>query len=278
MKCRTVQNRLLIAEDPAHPAEEVQAHLQACAPCRHYQRRLLRLESHVPLLPIPPSQVRAEMVRQFLAGSAPAVSAVVNGTAADHPIPPPILALRNSPATGRRLIPRYRWYAAVGVAAAIFLLIFDGLVLWNPTPSGKGHKEQAIQDPLLASLLERDLRLAKAGNPRDRIEALADLADDLQEHTRKLSHRAEAEDLRRLAKLFERVVEEGIVRGAPAVPAAQRPRVLGSIADRLTRAGQDAGSLAAAVPESSAPALRLIALAARHGGDQLRALAREAIP
>ncbi len=271
MKCRTVQNQLLILEDPGQLPGDLRDHLQGCAACRHWQQRLLQLERHVPCLPVPASQNREEMVRQFLADA----GRPANGTAAGTHALPPILSLENSRVPLVKLIPRYRLYAALAVAAALFLLIFDGLMLWRPDHAGSQARKKPDPDPFLASLLERDLRLAKAQTPRKRLEALVDLADDLQGQTRRLIRRAEAEDLQQLAQLFAQVVDEGIVRGAGTLPAEQRPQVLEAAANRLDRAGHDADRLAAEVSDGSANALRIIAAAAQHGGEQLRALVRE---
>lgn len=275
MNCRTAQNQLLILEDPGQPSTEVQDHLQACAPCRQWQQQLLQMERSIPLLPVPSTRNQEEMVRQFLAGESQPANGTPNGTPFGQRVPPPILSLENTGVRLGKLIPRYRLYAALAVAAALFLLIFDGLMLWQPNLTRIKPKKGTSQDPFLASLLDRNLRLAKAATPRKRLAALVDLADDLQGQTRRLIRRAEVEDLQELAHLFEQVVEEGIVRGANNLPAEQRPQVLETAADRLTRAGRDADRLAQEVPGDSANALRVIASAAQHGGDQLRALMRE---
>lgn len=271
MNCPTIQNQLLILEDPGQPTAEIRDHLQDCAACRRWQQRLLQIERHVPGLPVPASQNRDVMIRQFLTET----SQPANGTAAGEHALPPILSLENATAPLAKLIPRYRLYAALAVAAALFLLIFDGLMLLRPDHAASQARKKLSQDPFLASLLERDLRLAKAQTPRKRLETLVDLADDLQGQTRKLIRRAAAEDLQNLAELFAQVVDEGIVRGAGSLPAADRPQVLGAAAERLTRAGQDADRLALEVGDDSAESLRLIAKAAQHGGDQLRTLMRE---
>lgn len=279
MNCQTVQNQLLILEDPAKPDEAVRIHLRDCAPCQRWQRRLLQLERHVPLLPVPPSLAREAMVQRFLAGIAPTSGTngiAVNGSAVNQVSAAPILSLESAGTSSHRLIPRYRWYAAIGAAAALFLLIFDMMVLWNPDPAKRDQPPAAApRDPFLANLFERNLRLAEARNSRTRLEALADLADDLQGQTGKLSQRAEADDLRELARLYEQVVQDGIVRGAIALPAGQRTQVLKGIAERLARTAHDAGILATGAPDTSSAALRAIASAAQTSGDRLRALLGE---
>ena len=44
MNCTIIQRRLLGAEDPAHPPDEVQTHLEGCTGCREWQTLLLQLE------------------------------------------------------------------------------------------------------------------------------------------------------------------------------------------------------------------------------------------
>src|SRR5262245_1081491 len=73
MNCRAVQHRLLLSETPDQPGDELLVHLQACAACRQWHQRLLRLEQAVPLIPVPASTARRRVLRQVL--STPAVPA-----------------------------------------------------------------------------------------------------------------------------------------------------------------------------------------------------------
>jgi hypothetical protein len=122
---------------------------------------------------------------------------------------------------------------------------------------------------LLEKLLERDLRLANAATQRERVEALADLADDLQGETRELALDAEEADLKTLSELYGQVVREGIVARAQALPAAERREVLAPIADRLLKAGKAAEILAQNVTSDSAKSLKAIAKAAGDGHREL---------
>ena len=70
MNCTTIQRRLLAAEQPDRPAAEVKSHLAECPACRAWHRRLVQLERHIPLLPVPPSEGKAELLHHLLrAGS-----------------------------------------------------------------------------------------------------------------------------------------------------------------------------------------------------------------
>ena len=82
MKCQAAQRRLLEAEDPALPPEKVRHHLAACPACRQWQRRLVQVERHVPLLPVP-------------AGSGPPADLLQRlERAASQPAPRPVLRFR----------------------------------------------------------------------------------------------------------------------------------------------------------------------------------------
>ncbi|HEV3202955.1 MAG TPA: hypothetical protein VGY77_01160 [Gemmataceae bacterium] len=279
MNCQDFRNLLLVDEDPCRPASAVQAHIQVCEDCRKWQNRLNQLERNVPLLPIPTSDAKANVLRLFRS-EIPMMEKPASVEANGNPeFSGPIVSSDTVRFQLRKLIPRHRWYAAAGVAAALLVLIFDALVLWNPHgPVVKETKKDSPKDAFLANLMDRNLRLAEAKSPHKRLEALADLADDLQTHTRKIIRKAQAGDLQQLARLYEQVIREGIGRSAKEVSPGQRLQVLKPIAERLTRAGRDAGGMASDVPDESAGALRLIASAAKKGGDELRVLFGEQLP
>jgi hypothetical protein len=279
MNCVDFRNLLLAEEDAGRPSAVVRDHLEGCGDCRVWQRRLLQLERSVRLLPVPASDGKVKVAGLFRSEAAPRKEPVPldgSGTAA---FPEPIVTSETVRFGLRKLIPRHRWYAAAGVAAAILVLVFDGFVLWNPHgPPVKETKKEAARDPFLASLMERNLRLAEAESPKKRLEALADLADDLQSHTQKLIRQAQAKDLQQLAQLYDRVIREGITQSARDVPPAQRIQVFEPIVNRLTRATLDAEGMRTGIPADSAGALQLIASAAQRGRDELRLLVQERTP
>jgi hypothetical protein len=278
MNCQVVRNQLLVLPDPRRPAADLRVHLHGCAACRQWQRRLIELERHVPLLPVPPSTLRADVVRRFIAGSSGPARA-----AGDRALPRRGLSLPAVPPTLAEVLRPVRawwqqWHAAAGVAAVFLVLILAGWALWTSGPEETtASRKRPAPDSFLATLFKRDLRLAVAETPRERLEALLDLADDLRGQTRTGLLVAAAEDLENLAQLYDQVIREGVVAGARKLPRGQRRELLDPIADRLTRTGLDADREAGRVPESSAEALRLIAAAARDAGDQLRTLAHESI-
>src|SRR5476649_1477761 len=66
MTCHECQRSLLQLLDPSVPSEELASHLAECAVCQQYQRRLVRIETNVPRLPVPASQALTALKRALL--------------------------------------------------------------------------------------------------------------------------------------------------------------------------------------------------------------------
>ncbi len=263
MNCDTCQRRLLAAENPAAPPAPVQAHLDGCPACRRRQRQLLRVERHVHRLPVPPSRGKAEFLREF-----------VGRPAAARPAP------QSVPWWRRRLTGRLvgATAAAVLIAAGIYLGV---MVSRSPSrsdaPQTRAPEPEPPAQDLVARLLDCDVRLAEANTPVERVRALADAADALHRESRTLTRADGGKELQTLAALYESVIQDGVVRRAQAVPAAERREVLGEIAKELTRQGQEAGQLAKR-SEAAAEPLRRIAEAARSADRRLHELMEEEAP
>jgi hypothetical protein len=133
----------------------------------------------------------------------------------------------------------------------------------------------APRDPFLAAIVQRNLTLATAQTPDQRVSALADLADDLHHQGRTLARVAVGEDMSAIARLYERVLLDGLVRRTQEVAPTERPAVVARLTERLAKAGQSADGLAGEVPPASAAPLRAMASAARDASAALRALTRE---
>jgi hypothetical protein len=253
MNCETLQRRLLKAEHPTRLPAQVQAHLASCPACREWQRQLVQLEEYVGHLPVPPSTAKTELVR--------------------------LLSARSAAASGPAAARSWNWRLPAGLAAAVLLLAIGSWLLYLLRPaSPPGDNSRVANRPLLDNLLERDLRLANAATQRERVEALADLADDLQGETRELALDAEVADLETLSQLYGQVVRDGILARAEALPAAERREVLRPIADRLLKAGKAADTLAQEVTSDVARPLKAIAQAAGDGHGKLQALLQEDKP
>jgi hypothetical protein len=286
MKCEACQHLLLTIARPDEPPGEAAQHLAECPACQEWHRQLLRIESNVHRIPVPHSRGRERLLQKILEVE----------PSQPWPTAPATVPLRR----------RSRWHVtalgAAGLVAAAVLIacgIFLGNVLSRslrpaaePSPLAKGplpktpadkHQEekmpagQAPASPLLARLLAHDLDLAEARTPRQRVETLAALADELKEETSALAQVAGPDDLRDLARLYRKVVREGVVARAHSLPASQRRAVLEPIAERLQRTGRDFHQLARASRQAGDP-LRQIADAATDGDSSLRNLMKEATP
>lgn len=282
MNCQTTRSRLLASEDPARPAAEVQGHLAACPACRQWQARLAGMERSVCRLAVPRSAAaRAALVQRILHGpdtATAAANAPIDLSPLGHRIGAP---LSLTPLPGRRPAPRKpsrSWrpaaYAGLAAAAAMLVLVagWQALTGRRPGPVVREILPQPPHDQLVEHLVKRDLSLAEAGTAVDRVRALADLAEDLREVTRALVHTARSEDLMDLARLYERVVRQGVAERAKAVTAAERATALGPVADKLRQAGGEFDALARDLPAIADP-FQLMAAAAKEVGRQLPAAA-----
>ncbi len=258
MKCPELRRWLLKAEDPDRLSAEARVHLAGCPRCRRLYQHLHRIEQNVPVLPVPASTTRADFLQQFLA-----------------PPPPPVV----TPSVAARSPVRPWRYLSAVAAAVLFLAISVAVFFAFRSPPESPPQVARPSRPLLDSLFERDLRLARATTPRERVEVLAALADDLQGETRLLAPDADVADLDALAQMYGDVVRDGIVPRARELdlPPAERRELLRQVADRLAETAGDADRRSKQVPES-ASALRAIALAARDGDGVLRQMIQEERP
>lgn len=277
MKCQAIQTCLLSLEQPEQPTPELAAHLGECLACRDWFQQLLLIERHVALLPVPPSSGKARLFEALRTVERETVRKPDFGVPNDAPVALPHPALRkphaNEPVWARHER-RLKRLAVTSALAAALILVAVGLWIARFSHTPVEVVRPPAEDPLLASLLQRNLRLAAANSPRQRLEALADLADDLNSESQTLMQAASPTDLATLAQLYRKVVQEGIVAQAKALPPAERATALGPIADRLTRVWNDADELADRLPAGTSRSLRVIAAAARDGDKQLRGLLR----
>ena len=142
----------------------------------------------------------------------------------------------------------------------------------SSTPSSS---TRAVGFWLLASLTQRNVRLARADTNRERIQTLTDLAADLHRESKAIAAAADEKDLTALAQMYSNVVRDGVVGQARSLPAQDRGKVLNDLVDRLEEMEKQADRLAEVLPTTPANSLRKIAGAAREGTQELRALMRE---
>jgi len=260
MTCQSVQARILALPDPRRLPDAFRAHVAACPDCAAYWKQAARLETLVAALPVPPAP--ADKKTTFL-----------DDLAAEALVFPKVTA----PSRRAWNLPRPSAKALAGLAAALLV----GVGVWSATKGGKpvaALKPPAPRHALLEKVVQRDLALAKARTPGDRLDALAGLAEDLAAESRGLALVAGADELREVADWFRTVVSDGVVEQAGRVPPNaltpdQRRALLTRLTDRLAEAGRAAEQAATDSPPHAQPALRSIADTARDGQTKLRALA-----
>jgi hypothetical protein len=259
MTCQSVQARILALPDPRQLPADFRAHVAGCPDCTAYWKQAVRLETLVAALPVPPAP--ADKKTTFL-----------DDLAAEALVFPKVTA------TPRRAwsLPRLPAKALAGLAAALLV----GVGIWGATKKGDppvAVKHPSPRSPFLEKVVQRDLALAKARTPGDRLDALAGLAEDVAAESRGLALVAGADEMREVADWF-RTAADGVVEQAGRVPPNaltpdQKKALFRQLAARLEDAQRAAEQAAKDSPPHAQPALRSIADTARDGQTKLRAIA-----
>jgi hypothetical protein len=264
MSCEETRRELMNADRPDRPPAAVRPHLAECPACRDWLRNLTEVEARVPSLPVPPSGAAKARVLKLLREQ-PAVPQSLRVVVPELPfIPPRDRGLR-------------KLSVALALAAAVVLFAV-GLSLW-PRHDGPAEPVAARTptDPVKWLTELRDRRLARAQSPRQKVEALAEFADDLLREARQADALPTADRLETLAKVYGDTVNDLQQRAedyARAGPPDERRAILPRLASELGRTESEFSRLAAEAPEASAPHLLAIAAAAQKGDQTLRNLAR----
>ena len=247
MNCELLQNRLLALPDPRRVPQELQGHLTSCPACREWLRALLRVDGALARLPVPaPSPgAKAAVLERFRTRPARA--------------PEP-------QAEPRRFRLRALWPAAAIAATSLV-----GVLAWMNLNGPRDAVAQTPADPMLADAMKFRTALEAARSPDERVRVFLDWADSLQSNMQTWARVDTGENLADAAKMYAKVVREGVIGQAKDVSDPQRKAVK-EAADRLAEAYQKAERLAQEVPPASVAPLQEVAAAAREGDRQLRLL------
>jgi hypothetical protein len=262
MSCEATRRQLLNAEHPDRPVPALRPHLAECASCRDWLFNLTEIESRVPYLHVSPSDsAKARLLKQLR--ETPLVPESMRVVAPVLPFTPP-------KERGLRKLA-----VALSLAAAVVLLAV-GLSVW-PRHGARPEPVATVRVDTVNRMRElRDRRLAKAQTPREKVEVLAEFADDLLQGVREPNSLPALERLEMLAGLYEDTVGKELLTQASAVPPGEQRALLPRLASELGRIESEFSRLAAASGPDEAAPLRRIAAAARDSDRRLREIARDA--
>ncbi len=239
MKCHEVEAWMLADETPNRPPAEVRRHLRSCAGCRRGFGRLVRLIHEVSTAPLPATSVAAR--DRLLAQLEPRPATI--------PLPAPA---RTKPRTPRIWLahPLARWAAA----AMLFLGLGLGLAYITRPRSADSRTRSAnnaetVSGPVEDRVLSRHLVLSETREPERRVSALNDMATDVREESMVSARKGATDDLSLLVWLHARILHEGVLRSARALPGNNR-FTMTPILEQLERAEQSVEKLARNSPHA----------------------------
>jgi hypothetical protein len=260
MNCQAVQNKILALPDPRQVPEQLRAHVVGCGACRAWAEHAARTEGLLEQLPVPPAPADKKSAL---------IAELTRGTVVAEPAPQrePLrdFLRRNATLVG-------------GLAAALLLAVGWWLSV------GGGRKDVATpqappKDPFLEKVVQRDVALANADTPAKKLQALGGLADDLSAEARGLARIASPDELKDIARWYDRVVKDGLVKRAEtltnsvAMTPAERKAEFEALARRLGTAADEVKKMTGEVSPDAKPALERIADTARDGQKKLTELA-----
>jgi hypothetical protein len=262
MNCQVVQNKILAEPDPRLLPERLRLHVAGCEVCRAWAQQAARLEALIEKLPAPaaPSAKKAALVGKLERGE-PIIT---------RPVTTPAAA--RAPRESRWIEFVQNNALVIGSLAAAILVALGAWALF-PRNGPKPEIAAIPDDPFLNKIVERDVALAKATTPEERLKILSGMAVDLSAQARSLARVASPEELRDLAKWYGKVVNDGIVKQAENLPTRiqapaeeqARNAALTALTSQLGITAAETDKLLGSVPPESKPALQKIADTARDG-------------
>jgi hypothetical protein len=279
MNCDVVQRHLLGCESPDRPSAAATAHLAGCVVCREWLQRLLQLERAVPSLPVPSAEAaRSDFLRRILTHPTEEGRRTKDkGQKSKDAHRPSIARVVGSWIMDPHSSPRRRVAAGLvaGVAAAL-LLFLTGWLVWHPGPPSQTSSvaEKPAPDLLAIDLGRLKIDVPEGKKGADRVKAMADAADQLHARCRAAMLTGANNELIKMAQLYGRVVDEGVVKTAEALSLEERREILAPIADNLKNAESEWGRLTQqnGLPADVKAALEKAALAAHIGNARLTEL------
>ncbi len=261
MNCQAIQNKILALPDPRHIPDTLRDHVVGCAGCRVWAEQVARLEGLLEHLPTPPAPADKK-------------SALIDELARGPIISKPFAVPAREPFASFWK----RNAALVGALAAALLVAIGAWWAFTNKNDVKPEVVRTPKDPFLDKIVQRDVALAKADSAAKKLQILSGLADDLSAEARSLARVASPEELQELAKHYDRVVNQALLKRveelAPlAIPLAELKAEFHALAGKLDETATETKKALGEVPPESKPALQRIVNVAEEGQKKLAKLA-----
>ncbi len=259
-RCASFRRAVLAQTDPRRLPEVLQRHAAACPACQKWAEQAARLEGALARLPVllPDGQQRAQRQADIASRSVP--RAVASPRRATRPAG----------------WPSRRWAVPLGLAASVLLLAGGWLLVeqWSERPEPPLAATPSY--PFLERVVQHQVRLARVRKPEERVAVLSDLAEEVEAEARVLARLAGANELRDLARWYDKLVKQGIVRHTEewvsSRPPPDRQQRLRQWTERLQAAAERAEQMVPQVPPHAQPALQQMAASARDAAETLQRL------
>jgi hypothetical protein len=274
MNCDTARNRLMAQPDPSAVPAPLAAHLDACPACQAWHQLLVRIdEGVIATAPVAGgSRAKRKLIAQFREAVPAAPKPVVAPAASkSKPLARPAPTVQPAPArqsVGERLA---RLWPGGLVAAALLI----GVLVWASLRGGKNNEPVIATlppDPFLERVVVAKVKLDTAPEATARLAVLDALERGIHDEATTLSKVTPGAEMESLARLYERVVSDGMVEQARLLGQDEKKAKLGPFRDRLVEAEQTANRLAAEAPPGADRPLKDIASAAGRGRTELAKL------
>jgi hypothetical protein len=263
MNCELVQRRLLSSNAPDRPSAELRQHLDECPSCRAWHEQLTQVERQLPLLPIPPSSRKANVVRHLLGATEPVSTNGSTGTFTS------ILPF-TQPSPRERGLRKASLAIAMAAGLAVFAL---GWWAWQKQPP----PAPPPLSPLVGLRDDLDQRLRQARTKPEKLDVVAKLADHHHREALTLAQRGDADQLAYTAQFYTELVRNHLPRYAKEMTPAERQEVLPGIADQLEKTNSSIYTFLGSSPTLSAKTrdnLKQMADEARDSQLQVQAILR----
>jgi hypothetical protein len=171
-----------------------------------------------------------------------------------------------SPATPN---PAKRSHRGSWAALAASVAIVGGIWLFSTRPQAVASLPN---DPLLDSVIQCNVTLAAANstNPEKKLESLAEMARQLASQMNSIAKvDPSGKNLVALARLYTKVVQNGLLEQAPELNEGDKVRLLKKLKDELTQTSNEALELSAEVPPSAIASFKQLSSTAKMGAERI---------